>query len=392
MAKKFDPKAKAKKQKIIAAVLGVLLLGVLAYEVPSLMKSMNKKPPAASVAAGVLPRVLAPVAGGPVAVDPRRHACRHDSYRFRPTGPGREWTAPVVRPILEQGPVCSAGGCHGHRRRPRHRSQPAAAAKPPNRPADDPVDHPHDSASAGTRAQPELGPDLGQRHDRTVDLSKTFPSSDPVFRLVALTRTTAKIGIAGGSLSTGDGTTTLTKGKKVTLMNTADGTRYELSSLRPLPVSLAAPHPPARPCDQALFHSHTGTERHVRKPRVGWHPKGLRNCPYPRPTQPQVRVPSVPGVGVGRSEALQKRVLAGQKPIGDRNLPPARDAELLAKDVTVRLRRSRRDAQPLADLVVREARGDQLHDLTLPLGDLQGSPAQYLCHGADATSAVAWRT
>ena len=36
---KFDPKAKAKKQKIIAAVLGVLLLGVLAYEVPSLMKS-----------------------------------------------------------------------------------------------------------------------------------------------------------------------------------------------------------------------------------------------------------------------------------------------------------------------------------------------------------------
>ena len=61
-----------------------------------------------------------------------------------------------------------------------------------------------------------------------VDLSKTFPSADPVFRLVALTRTTAKIGIAGGSLSTGDGTTTLTRGKKVTLMNTADGTRYEL--------------------------------------------------------------------------------------------------------------------------------------------------------------------
>ena len=35
MAKKFDAKAKAKRQKIIVAVLGVLLLGVLAYEVPS---------------------------------------------------------------------------------------------------------------------------------------------------------------------------------------------------------------------------------------------------------------------------------------------------------------------------------------------------------------------
>jgi hypothetical protein len=61
-----------------------------------------------------------------------------------------------------------------------------------------------------------------------VDLGQTFPSSDPVFRLVSLTRTTAKIGIAGGSLSTGDAAVTLMKGKKVTLMNTADGTRYEL--------------------------------------------------------------------------------------------------------------------------------------------------------------------
>ena len=62
-----------------------------------------------------------------------------------------------------------------------------------------------------------------------VDVGKTFPSSDPVFRLFSLTRTTVKIWhLAGGSLSSGDGTTTLTKGKKVTLMNTADGTRYEL--------------------------------------------------------------------------------------------------------------------------------------------------------------------
>ena len=74
MPKKFDPKAKAKKQKIIAAVLGVLLLGVLAYEVPSLMKSMNKKPPSAAVAQPPPPGTpiagapVVPVAGAPVAV------------------------------------------------------------------------------------------------------------------------------------------------------------------------------------------------------------------------------------------------------------------------------------------------------------------------------------
>jgi hypothetical protein len=49
-----------------------------------------------------------------------------------------------------------------------------------------------------------------------------------VFILVSLTRTAAKIGIAGGSYETGAATVTLTQGKSVTLMNTADGTRYVL--------------------------------------------------------------------------------------------------------------------------------------------------------------------
>ena len=37
MAKKFDPKAKAKKQKIVAAVLGVVFLGVVAYQAPTIL-------------------------------------------------------------------------------------------------------------------------------------------------------------------------------------------------------------------------------------------------------------------------------------------------------------------------------------------------------------------
>src|SRR5436190_10750879 len=42
MAKKFDPKAKAKRQKVIAAVGGVILLGVLAFQVPRTMKMLNQ--------------------------------------------------------------------------------------------------------------------------------------------------------------------------------------------------------------------------------------------------------------------------------------------------------------------------------------------------------------
>jgi hypothetical protein len=61
-----------------------------------------------------------------------------------------------------------------------------------------------------------------------VSVKSDFPADSPFFRLVSLTSTTAKIGIAGGSLATGSPTVTLKKGKPVTLMNTADGTRYVL--------------------------------------------------------------------------------------------------------------------------------------------------------------------
>jgi hypothetical protein len=63
--------------------------------------------------------------------------------------------------------------------------------------------------------------------------TSTNPSVVPVFHLVSVTAHTAKISIAGGSYATGAQTVTLRENKPVTLMNTADGTRYTLV-LRPL--------------------------------------------------------------------------------------------------------------------------------------------------------------
>ena len=54
-----------------------------------------------------------------------------------------------------------------------------------------------------------------------------FPKGDPMFVLVSLKKKQAKIGVAGGSFDDGQ-TVTLTLGKKVTLLNTATGVRYEL--------------------------------------------------------------------------------------------------------------------------------------------------------------------
>jgi hypothetical protein len=61
-----------------------------------------------------------------------------------------------------------------------------------------------------------------------VNVTVDFPAAGPVFHLVSLTRKTAKISVAGGSLANGAPTLTLRRGKPLTLVNTADGTRYRL--------------------------------------------------------------------------------------------------------------------------------------------------------------------
>jgi hypothetical protein len=65
----------------------------------------------------------------------------------------------------------------------------------------------------------------------SVQVGGTFPSADPVFKLVSLTAKTARVGIAGGSLENGAAAVALQKNKPVTLLNTADGTRYVLRLL-----------------------------------------------------------------------------------------------------------------------------------------------------------------
>jgi len=61
-----------------------------------------------------------------------------------------------------------------------------------------------------------------------VSTGGAFPSGQPVFRLVSWTKGSARIGIVGGSYSTGDPTLELTVDKSVTLQNTSNGRRYKL--------------------------------------------------------------------------------------------------------------------------------------------------------------------
>jgi hypothetical protein len=83
----------------------------------------------------------------------------------------------------------------------------------------------------------------------TVPVGTDFPQASPtdqtlvpVFHLVSLTAHTAKISIVGGSYSNGAPAVTLQEKKTVTLMNTADGTRYRIT-LMPQGTEVSSPTP-----------------------------------------------------------------------------------------------------------------------------------------------------
>jgi hypothetical protein len=222
MAKKFDAKAKAKRQKIILAVLGVVFLGVLAWQVPSVLAIMNKKPATAAAPPPATPAPgapVAPVAGTPV------------------SAPG---TPAPAGSLVDSDPVAQAAGgqlvtfdrfeskdpFQQQLDAEAKRSTPGGGAKPTKAPVSgEPsapsAPQPSSAAPAPTSAQISVN---GSKEN--VDVGATFPQADPMFVLVSMTRTTAKISISGGSLDTGGATVTLRKGKPLTLENTVDGARY----------------------------------------------------------------------------------------------------------------------------------------------------------------------
>ena len=64
-----------------------------------------------------------------------------------------------------------------------------------------------------------------------VRVGKSFPSSNPLFRLVSISHGVVKIGIANGSYTSGAQTVTLAAGRPLTLVDTADGVRYKIQLL-----------------------------------------------------------------------------------------------------------------------------------------------------------------
>jgi len=241
MAKKIDPlKAKEKKQKIIAAVGGVILLALLAWQVPKVMKMMNKKPP---VSSAVTTPTATPPAGTPTLAAPTLAGNEQAPPATSSTGTGL--ASGDVPPPLQTGELDSfsrfeskdpfaqqlsdttaTGGAtpSGSSGNTSSAGSPSGSNGGGFGSGSGPTSPPPGSAVIsvnGTLMSVSVGNDFPQP-------TTTDPSVQPIFHLISLTAHTAKISIVGGSYSNGARAVILRERHSLTLMNTADGTRYKL--------------------------------------------------------------------------------------------------------------------------------------------------------------------
>jgi hypothetical protein len=247
-------KAKQKRQKVIAAVLGVVFLGVMAFEGPKTWKKMH--PPATQAAlnwderpAGsttTTPSLAAPTLGG--SATPSASTSSPDSSLASSSAPpvadgqltsfSRFASKDPFAQQIKDGPESSSGGSS--------KGQSSGGSGTTGG-GDTSSSGNRGSASApnpgtavisvnGTLYTVAVGTDFPQATDAD-------PSIVPLFHLVSATAHSVKIAIAGGSYASGSATVTLHENKPVTLMNTADGTRYKLI-LKPVGTPVASPTAP----------------------------------------------------------------------------------------------------------------------------------------------------
>ena len=232
MAKPLDPKAKAKRQKIIAGVLGLVLVAVLVFQAPKILGMFGGSSTTASEPAATPP----PAPAAPAPATPGAPA---------PATPLPATTGSASLVDSDPAPVPSDGQLVTFDRFeskdpfvPQVSDDPTGQTPAPSAPTEDgtKTEQPKQEGGGAT-STPQTAPQPvsstvtiavnGTRHE--VSPGGSFPEDDPIFRLVSLKRGTAKVGIVGGGYANGAPTITLTKGgKPVTLMNTADGTTYVL--------------------------------------------------------------------------------------------------------------------------------------------------------------------
>jgi hypothetical protein len=235
-------KAKADKQKRLAIVLGVVLLLAVAYAGYTMMSlqkggSASSRPqeatttsalPAPTTTAAALP--TAPVVGSapPTSTTATSQSAPLIAAVQPPAGVGQLQSFSLFEskdPFNAGGPHTGSGAASSSSSSPSGgggssgNGGSGGSVKPPAKPPAPPAAPPA-SAVISVDGVSE-----------SVTSGSDFPASNPIFQLVSVTASSATVSVVGGSYASGAQVLTLTVNKAVTLVNTADGTRYTVELL-----------------------------------------------------------------------------------------------------------------------------------------------------------------
>jgi hypothetical protein len=232
--------AKDRRAKKIAIAGGVVLALLLAWEVPHFLggKKSAAPPPATTTVPGTTAPGTAPVTTTPPATAPGVVAAsatpatstKLPNSDLLPKHSKQQLTGfstfaskdPFAQQVTATTGLTGSAGSAGSSSptSPKSTTTTATTAQR-NKPV----------LTARTLAQSGAVRILVNGRPESVRVGASFPSANPVFRLVSLSRGGVRIGIANGSYSSGAQTVSLGLNRTVTLVDTTNGTRYKLRLL-----------------------------------------------------------------------------------------------------------------------------------------------------------------
>lgn len=202
--------ARERKQKIFVAVGGVLLLGLLAFQLPKLLGGSGET--AAATTPTPIPGAVAPEAPASVVLA-GSSADAVAPGKVTVLGPFRKKN-PFVQLVVTGDAAAADAAPSGGGKKSEGES---GAAK---------------GFSTGEKAAAPAVTIVSVNGERqTIEPGAAFPDADPVFVLVSEQPKSKSVvvGVVGGAYAGGSKTATLKVGKPLTLVNTATGARYKVT-------------------------------------------------------------------------------------------------------------------------------------------------------------------
>lgn len=229
--KKVDPRiAKEKKQKKIAIGGAVLLIGLVGFQAPGMMKRLKGPQPveAAPVATSTTPGSPGEPTSGSAPLEPPTLS----GPNATPAAGGDAESGEASGELVSFSIFASKDPFKvqvGEGTAPTGETPADAGAPQPDDGAPD-AGSPETGSGSAPGAQPAAATSAKiavNGVEETVAVNASFPAAGPVFTLVALTAKSAKIGVAeGGTFSAGSSALTVKLKQPVTLVDTASGTQY----------------------------------------------------------------------------------------------------------------------------------------------------------------------